>query len=220
MLCKPLKLGSLSHQSIQKQKDSKKKIRKEITQFLKTMVCTFLPSKEKVLVKERRGRTGGAGGRLTGGAHSSVYTAQDATAVFTPAARTSEKVGRGRLLGGGARACIRSSTNPLVTSRSRSSSASTTAGADGSGVARSSGFLRCALGGSSPGLGARGFFLLYSPSPVLLGAAGFPIAAAAARCGAAAYLAMLAITGGSGPRAGRRGGSGGRESEECRYGVY
>ena len=192
------------------------------------MVCTFLSSKEKVLVKERRARTylwrrrtpPAAG--YCGGALPSVYTAQVAVADLTAAARTSEKVGRGRLLGGGARACIRSSTNPLVTSRSRSSSASSTAGAGGSGVARSSGFLRCALSGSSPGLGARGFFLLYSPpSPVLLGTAGFPVEAAAARCGGAACLAMVvAIAGGSGPRAGRRGGSGGRESEECRYGVY
>jgi hypothetical protein len=132
-------------------------------------------------------------------------------------------VGRGRLLGGGTHACIKSSTNPLVTSRSRSSSASSTAGTGGSGVARLSGFLRCALGGSSPDcLGARGFFLLYSPpSPVLLGSAGFPVAGVAGGV-RATYLAMVAaITSGSKRRAAAwRGGSGGRGGKGCRYGVY
>jgi hypothetical protein len=141
----------------------------------------------------------------------SGYTVQDGTALAAAAAAlTSEKVGSGRLLGGGARAsaCLRSSTNPMVTWRSRSSSASCTAGAGGSGVARSSGFLRCALGGSSPSLGVRGgFFLLHSLGPVLL-------------C-AACFIPLAAAAGGSGRRGGwRRGFSGGRESEECRYAAY
>jgi hypothetical protein len=38
-----------------------------------------------------------------------------------------------------------------------------TAVAAGSGTALCSGFLRCALGGSSVDLGVLGFFLLYSP---------------------------------------------------------
>jgi len=146
---------------------------------------------------------------------------QDDTTALGVAALTSEKVGSGKLLGGGASASMRSSTNPLVTWRSRSSSASCTAGAGGSGVARSSGFLRCcALGGSSPVLGVRGgFFLLYSPAgPVLLGAVtGFPLAAAASL----AMVVAATAGGGSGRRGGwRRGCSGGRVSEECRYGTY
>jgi len=73
---------------------------------------------------------------------------------------TRENLGSGRLLGGGASACSRSWTKLRATSCSRSSSASVTTVAEGSGVARSSGFFFfCTLAVSVAG-GLAGLLLL------------------------------------------------------------
>ena len=152
------------------------------------------------------------------------YTVHGA-GTLVAAALTREKVGRGRLLGGGASACSRSSTKPRVTSRSRSSSASVTADVAGRGAALCSGFLRCALGGSSADLGVLGFLLL--PSSIFLGAdTVIPVAVvcltlvtAAGRGGRVdgwyGNVACLAlVAGGRGGRPGWLNGRGGREPHE------
>ena len=87
-------------------------------------------------------------------------TTLPAVAEWGDALTTRENLGSGRLLGGGASACSRSWTQLRASSCSRSSSASVTAGAGGSGVARSSGFFFfCSLAGSAAG-GLAGLLLL------------------------------------------------------------
>ena len=83
-----------------------------------------------------------------------------AVVVDEEAFTTRENLGSGRLLGGGASAWSRSWTKLRATSCSRSSSASATVIAGGSGVARSSGFFFfCTLAGSVAG-GLAGLLLL------------------------------------------------------------
>lgn len=87
-------------------------------------------------------------------------TTLPAVAEWGDALTTRENLGSGRLLGGGASACSRSWRQLRASSCSRSSSASVTAGAGGSGVARSSGFFFfCSLAGSAAG-GLTGLLLL------------------------------------------------------------
>ena len=135
---------------------------------------------------------------------------------------TREKLGSGRLLGGGASMCSRSSTKFLATSCSRSSSASVTTGAGGRGVARSSGFF-CAADLSVAGGGGLDGLLLLSlwrgsgagaaaaALPAARGAGGGGDGAAGGRQGKVAYLVAV---GGSGRSGGWLDGRRGRDGDE------
>jgi hypothetical protein len=136
---------------------------------------------------------------------------------------TREKLGSGRLLGGGASECSSSWTKFLATSCSRSSSASFTTGAGGRGVARSSGFFFCVLGGSVDGGGLAGLRLLSLWRGEGAADAGTVVIAApprtardgggggAGRWGKVAYLVAV---GGSGRSGGWLDGRREREGEE------
>jgi hypothetical protein len=156
---------------------------------------------------------------------AAASTLQDGTAGAVDAFGTREKLGSGRLLGGGASECSSSWTKFLATSCSRSSSASFTTGASGRGVARSSGFFFCVLGGSIDGGGLADLRLLSLWRGAGTAAAGTVVVVAspprtarddggggAGRWGKVAYLVAV---GGSGRSGGwLDGGSRGRDGDE------
>lgn len=128
-------------------------------------------------------------------------------------------LGSGRLLGGGASTCSRSWTKLRATSCSRSSRASATAGAGGSGVARSSGFFFCVppFVVSVDGGGLDGFLLLslWRVDGVL----ALPLRGGC--CGGGGYgkVAYLVAAGGSGRRGGWLDGRRGRDGDEYSGGL-